>query len=296
MPRSAPDTVAAATDETRVVLSASGFSTRVLRAGSGQPVLLLHGNPDSAGEWRHVLAALNGAGRCFAPDLPGFGACDEPPASFDYSRAAHDAFLDELLATLGIGNRERLVLVVHDIGGAIGIPWAAKRLDRIRGLVITNTVVFERFPWFPIAHTWARTDWLGRVRAEAGMWALGRADGRLFRRIFGRASPELGADDIARMTREFALDPKSKRSTLRLFRQMLGHEFLEGADAQVRELVARVPVRVVWGEGDPYIPSSYAGSFQGATVELHPHAGHWVPITRAASVAAAVAAVLAADG
>jgi haloalkane dehalogenase len=83
------------------------------------------------------------------------------------------------------------VIVVHDIGGVVGIPWAARHRERLRGVVITNTVIFERFPWFPVARTWASRGRLGRARAALGMWLLGRAGGRLFRRIFGRISPEL---------------------------------------------------------------------------------------------------------
>src|SRR5262249_8277611 len=86
----------------RVTLARIGVAARVLRAGTGAPVVLLHGNPDNANEWRPVLRELAGAGRALAPDLPGFGAGDEPPASFDYSRAAFERFFDELLVASGI--------------------------------------------------------------------------------------------------------------------------------------------------------------------------------------------------
>src|SRR5208283_1226749 len=81
--------------EERVRLRSLGFSTRVLRSGAGAPVLMLHGSPDAAGEWACVMEALGEGSACLAPDLPGLGQCDEPPASFDYSRSAMEAFLDE---------------------------------------------------------------------------------------------------------------------------------------------------------------------------------------------------------
>jgi haloalkane dehalogenase len=286
-------TSGSAIEEIRVRLPSLGFATRVLRAGAGVPVLLLHGNPDNAAEWRPLLAALGGETLGLAPDLPGFGACDEPPASFDYSRAAHNAFFDELLAALDV--RARVVLVAHDIGGVLGLPWAAKHIDRVRGVVITNTVIFEDFPWFPLARAWARTDLLGRAQAAARMWLMGQAGGFVFRRVFGAASPELSADELDRMTREFALDGKSKRSTLRLFRRMVRPEFFDGMEAAVRFLIAQRPVRVVWGEGDPYIPVRYADSFPGAPCEVVAGGGHWIPISSAARVAAAVRAVVAVE-
>ena len=126
------------------------------------------------------------------------------------------------------------------------------------------------------------------------MWIVGLAEGLLFRRAFGRLSPELPPGELLRITGEFAVDAKAKRSTLRLFRQMLGPEFFAGVDDARRTLLSRVPVRVVWGSPDPYIPERYVSSFAGTTVELVAGAGHWVPITAATQVAAAVRAVLAA--
>jgi haloalkane dehalogenase len=278
--------------EERVHLSGVGISTRVLRSGAGAPVLLLHGSPDSASEWRPVMEALGTTCACLAPDLPGLGACDEPPRTFDYSRAACGAFLDELCSALGV--RGQVVVVVHDIGGILGIPWAAKHVERVRGVVITNTVVFEHFPWFPLGRIWGRTDPVGRVAASALMTQFGWLGGRIFRTGFRRISPELSDADLDRMTREFALDDKSKRSTLRIFQRMVPHAYFEGYDAMVRDLIARVPVRVLWGTGDPYIPSRYASAFPGAACEVIERGGHWIPISASPKVAQAIESVLVA--
>jgi pimeloyl-ACP methyl ester carboxylesterase len=277
--------------EEQVRLAQAGFSTRVLRTGTGSPrVLLLHGSPDSAGEWRPVMEALGDEVAACAPDLPGLGAGEEPPASFDYSRAANDRFLDELLAALGAEGP--LVMAVHDIGGVYGVPWAARRRDRIRGLLITNTVVFEKFEWFFPATVWAWTGAAGRLAASALMSQIGWFEGKIFRAQFARISPELAPADLDRMTREFACDAKSKRSTLRLFRQMVPHAYFEGFGEMVRELIAQVPVKVIWGRGDPYIPARYADAFPGAPREISERGGHWIPITEAKAVASAIRALL----
>jgi pimeloyl-ACP methyl ester carboxylesterase len=276
--------------EERVRLPSLSLSTRVLRSGRGAPVLLLHGSPDTAAEWKLTIEALDNSCECLAPDLPGLGECDEPPPSFDYSRAATNTFLDDLLVALPV--REPFVLVVHDIGGAIGIPWAAKHINRIRGVVITNTVVFERFRWFSLAKIWARSDPIGHLAASAVMWQMGWFGGRIFKRGFARISPELAERDVERITRGFAIDPKSKRCTLRLFQQMVRPAYFEGVDALVRGLIARVPVHVVWGRGDPYIPAQYADTFAGSALEIVEDGGHWIPISAADRVAAAVRSVL----
>jgi haloalkane dehalogenase len=227
---------------------------------------------------------------CFAPDLPGLGASGEPPPAFDYSREANNAFIDDVLAMLSIA--EPVTLVVHDIGGIFGIPWAAANLDRVRGIVITNTVIFEHFPWFGLAKIWSQRGPLGRAFAAAVMWQIGLFGGRIFRKAYRRISPELSERDIDRVVEEFACNPVAKRSTLRLFRQMIPHTYFDGFDAMLSELIGRIPVRVVWGAPDPYIPPSFAQRFPTPIREVIEGAGHWVPISSAAQVARAVTAAL----
>jgi haloalkane dehalogenase len=59
----------------------------------------------------------------------------------------------------------------------------------------------------------------------------------------------------------------------------------------VARIVATVPTRILWGQGDPYIPQRYAHAFGGAHVTMLEHAGHWVPISSANEVAAAIRAL-----
>jgi pimeloyl-ACP methyl ester carboxylesterase len=272
----------------RLDLPSLGFSTRLLERGEGPPVLLLHGNPDSALEWAPLIAQLEGR-RCLAPDLPGFGESDEPPAAFEYSAAAHGRFLDALLERCAV--QEKLVLVVHDIGGVVGLPWAASNLGRLAGVVITNTVAFEDFRWFTIARTWGDPSLAGRLRAQLGMLAIALRGGRPFRSLFRRLCPELPPADLERMTREFALNPVARRATLRLFRQMVQPSFFQGYRQLLDSITSNLPTRVVWGDPDPFIPASYARRFGSASVELVPGAGHWVPLTATEAVARAVRSI-----
>src|SRR5215470_5560 len=108
-------------DENYVTLPGIGVTTRVLEAGAGPIALLLHGNPDNAEEWVPVMRLLGATHRCIAPDIPGYGKSPEPPASFDFSLPAQIAFVDELLDVLGVS--ERILVVVHDVGGMMGIAW-----------------------------------------------------------------------------------------------------------------------------------------------------------------------------
>src|SRR5271155_5883509 len=91
---------AAMPKEFDVRLAGLGLRTRVIEVGTGPVVLMLHGNPDNADEWRPLMARLGQRYRCIAPDFPGYGKSPEPPASFSYSLADQIRFLDALLETL----------------------------------------------------------------------------------------------------------------------------------------------------------------------------------------------------
>jgi pimeloyl-ACP methyl ester carboxylesterase len=155
----------------QVHLSDLDIHTRVIESGAGMPVVFLHGNPDNADEWLPVMAQLADRFRCIAPDLPGYGESPEPPKSFSYSVHDQVAFLDAFLAAVKV--TEKAVLVVHDIGGVMGVAWAGTNYSRLKGLLITNTVAFEGFEWFALARMWGDDSARGRLRAAVGMFMIG---------------------------------------------------------------------------------------------------------------------------
>src|SRR2546421_10971278 len=88
------------------------------------PVLCLHGWPQSSYMWRHLLPALSSAGRrALAPDLSGFGdSSPDPPGTWE----RHVEAIERFRRKIGL---DRVVLVVHDTGGAIGLRWACDHPD-----------------------------------------------------------------------------------------------------------------------------------------------------------------------
>ncbi len=109
--------------------------------GEGDPVVLLHGNPTSSYLWRNVIPHLRQHGRCLAPDLIGMGASDKLPAPGPgtYSFEAHATYLEGFLAA--VGATERVTLVLHDWGSALGFDWAARHPDAVRGIAFTEAIV-----------------------------------------------------------------------------------------------------------------------------------------------------------
>jgi haloalkane dehalogenase len=150
--------------------------------------------------------------------------------------------------------------------------------------VVTNTVAFEDFRWFPIARMWGSGGW----RARAGMFAMGLGNAALFRRTFAGLCPELAPQDLDRMAHEFAQNGVAKRSTLRLFGQMTRPGFFDGYAEMLSRLSSSVPVHVVWGEPDAFIGPQWAERFGAATLDRPPGAGHFVPLGAPGAVAQAI--------
>jgi len=274
----------------RVVhLPQMGLRTRVIDCGSGPVVLFLHGNPDNADEWRLVIERLRHQFRCIAPDFPGYGKSDDLPADFGYSLTEQKQFIDELLRVTAANGP--IAVVVHDTGGMVGTAWASDNLARLRGVVFTNTVVFENFPWFKIARQWGNDSPLGRLRSGIAMFALGLRGGGLFRKIFGRQSPQLSAAELDRFVASFALNRTAKRATLRQFRAFIKASFFDGFERMRLALVERVPCRVLWGDADPYLSTQLASRFGNAPVTVLPGVGHWVALVAPDRLAEGVRAI-----
>ncbi len=109
--------------------------------GTGDPIVFLHGNPTSSYLWRNVIPHVRHLGRCIAPDLIGMGESDKlpDPGRGTYSFATHADFLADLLAA--VGATERVTLVLHDWGSALGFDWAAQHPTAVRGIAFTEAIV-----------------------------------------------------------------------------------------------------------------------------------------------------------
>lgn len=114
----------------------NGISLYVEEHGSGKPVLLLHGWPDSSYLWRNQIPFLVANGfRVIAPDLRGFGRSDRPEGVAAYSRQNSVADVVGILDALGIDAAD---MVAHDWGAGVAWLMAATHPNRLRRLVILS--------------------------------------------------------------------------------------------------------------------------------------------------------------
>ncbi|SDX39235.1 alpha/beta fold hydrolase [Hymenobacter psychrophilus] len=113
----------------------AGVRTFALDYGQGEPVFCVHGVPTSSYLFRKMLRSLADQGlRGISVDMPGLGLSDRP-ADFDYTFRGFARFLHQATEALGLDSYH---LVVHDIGGAIGLALAAEHPERIKSLTILN--------------------------------------------------------------------------------------------------------------------------------------------------------------
>jgi pimeloyl-ACP methyl ester carboxylesterase len=120
---------------TERIALATGITLNVRTGGEGEPIVFLHGFPESHRTWRHQLADLAHDHRVVAPDQRGFALSDKPEGVENYETDKVVADLIALADALGIG---RFTLVGHDWGGAAAWLAALSRPDRIARLVIAN--------------------------------------------------------------------------------------------------------------------------------------------------------------
>jgi haloalkane dehalogenase len=111
--------------------------------GEGDPIVFLHGNPTSSYLWRNVLPHVSDLGRCLAPDLVGMGDSEASP-TFSYRFADHARYLDAWFEAVGI--TERVILVIHDWGSALGFYRALRYREQIAGIAYMEALVQPR-PW-----------------------------------------------------------------------------------------------------------------------------------------------------
>jgi haloalkane dehalogenase len=209
-----------------------GRKMAYVEVGVGDPIVLLHGNPTSSYLWRNVLPHLQSLGRCIAPDLIGMGDSDKLPDSGpnSYRFVEHRRYLDALLEALDV--RERVTLVIHDWGSALGFDWANRHREAVKGIAYMEAIVGPQH--------WDHWDGFGMraalqaLRSDAGE-AMVLQDNFFIEQILPKAMLRtLSAEEMAEYRRPFAEPGEGRRPTLTWPRQIP----LEGDPADVAAIAA----------------------------------------------------------
>jgi haloalkane dehalogenase len=207
-----------------------GKSMAYVEIGDGDPIVFLHGNPTSSYLWRNVMPHCEGLGRLLAPDLIGMGDSDKLDDSGPerYRFVEHRAFLEELLAQLGVA--ADVAFVVHDWGSALGFDWANRHRDAVKGIAYMEAIV-QPLTW---------DDWPERVRpvfeafrSPAGEPMVLEQNTFVEQVLPGAVLRGLGEAELTVYRRPYLEPGESRRPTLTWPRQIP----IDGEPAEVAEIV-----------------------------------------------------------
>ncbi len=121
----------------------NGAQAHYLRAGSGRPVVLLHGGASDSRDWVDVIANLSPYYSLYAPDMLGYGLSDRTKGSYYLSD-----FTNFMLGFIEVLGLDSPVLVGHSMGGKVCLEIALSYPGRISGLVLIDTSGFGEVALF----------------------------------------------------------------------------------------------------------------------------------------------------
>lgn len=254
-----------------------------LEHGEGPPVVLLHGWPTHAQLYRHALPVIEGR-RAIALDLPGFGDSAKP-LDASYSFRFYDRILTGFLDALEL---DRTGLVVHDLGGPIGLHWAIHNQQRVSDLVLLNTLVFPEMS--PAVKIFVGSSMIPGVRRVlSSPWGIAKA------MRFGVQDKSRIDEEVARIyTAPFA-DRDARKALLKTAHGLHPKGFDTLAE-RVGELT--MPMHLIYGEDDRILP--HVARTMARVKEACPHAtlqsiancGHFLQEDRPEEVARLLAEAL----
>ncbi|NOX52334.1 MAG: alpha/beta fold hydrolase [Gammaproteobacteria bacterium] len=241
----------------------------------------MHGTPSWSHEFGDVISALPDH-RCVAVDHLGFG-CSDKPAEADYSIRGHQRRFASTMDALDI---EAAVFVLHDFGTAFALPWLLDHPDRVRGVVLTNTILWPITGVFKMILAFYATTlgrWLYRRFNISARWLLPFA--------WGKHSP-LTPEIHAAYLKPFST-PEDRHATAALPGEAISETI--AALEQRATALNQWPLRAVWGMADPLVGSAELAKWRSILPSLEvtevDRAGHFVAAEAPDIVAAAVQAL-----
>jgi len=238
-------------------------------SGSGPPVLLLHGQPGTGGDWSAVIERLAGEHRVIAPDRPGYGESRGPARGLAANADALATVLDDLEV-------DEVTVAGHSWGGGVALALAQRHPDRVRALVLAASIGAP-----------SSLDLVDRVLALPFIGdALAFAGLRVFSPVVLVPRVRSAIGPVARPVPTAQLRPRVREwqsgSTWR--------SFVVEQRAMVAELPAiserldavTVPTIVVVGKRDKLLPTragaDLAAAIPGSRLVEIPDAGHALPL------------------
>lgn len=251
-------------------ITANGIATNYLEAGSGRPLVYIHGSGPGVtayANWRLSLPVLSEHYRCFAPDMVGFGFT-ERPADISYGL---DTWVGQLLGFLDALELPRVSLVGNSFGGAIALRLAVGYPERVDKLVLMGSVGVRFALTEALDAVWGYEPSLPNMRHLLDYFAYSR---------------ELVTDELAAVRYRASIQPGFQESFGSMFPapRQRWVDAMVTPDPQIAALTH--PTLIVHGRDDRVIPVSNSirlnQLIDDSELHVFGRCGHWTQIERSA--------------
>ena len=268
--------MAASELEAGASLNVKGINTFYHHAGSGQPVVLIHGSGPGVSawaNWRLVLPELSRHFAAYAPDIIGFGKTAKP-ADCAFTHADRVNHLINFIETLSLAP---VRLIGNSMGGGLALALAVRRPDLVERMVLMGSVGVS----FPIteglAEVWGYTPSLEKMRRLIDLFAYNKA---------------LVTDELAKLRYEASIQPGYQEAYAKAFPAPLQQHIEAMSIAEERIRQVQIPALVIHGREDRIIPMEVGVRIYRllprADMHIFGQCGHWTQIEKTADFNAQV--------
>ena len=255
------------------IIQVNGLNYSVNVTGTGKPIMLLHGFPDSSHLWRKVVPYLVDAGfMTIVPDLRGFGETDAPKGRKNYKL---DLIADDCLKILdALGIKEKVYLAGHDWGSALGWVLAINNPDRFEkymALSVGHVTAFAYAGIPQLLKAWYMVFFHFKGLAE---WMYTRKNFKMMKWHVGKMDSELD-QYMADMSR-----PGRMTAAMNWYRANVIDAFIKNFGK------CKIPVLGIWSDQDAYLNEKQMkkgtrkymdADFQYERIS---GAGHWLQVEK----------------
>jgi haloalkane dehalogenase len=251
-------------------LSVKENKLHYIDVGTGETILMLHGNPTWSFFYRNLAKYFSKEYRVIVPDHIGCGLSDKPQF-FSYTLNEHIENIEKLVIKLNLNN---ITLVVHDWGGAIGMGLATRHPNLIKKLIIMNTAAFTS-PEIPMR--------INILRNPIGEWAIRAFNGFAYPATFMSTTKKLSPLVKKGFTLPY-FDFESRIATAKFVQDIpmdknhQSFDTLKTIENKLSEL--KVPVLLLWGAKDFCFTTNFLKRWQGyfplAKTKIFQEAGHYL--------------------
>jgi pimeloyl-ACP methyl ester carboxylesterase len=262
-----PSGAASSRPEIGTTVDANGIGTNYLEAGSGSPVVLVHGSGPGVSayaNWRLTIPDLATEHRVLAPDMAGFGFSDKP-GSYSMERWVNQ--LDGFLTAVGL---DKASLVGNSFGGGLAIAFAARFPERVDRLVLMGSMGVE----FPITEgldrVWGYEASIANMRSVLDYFAYDRT---------------LVNDELAELRYRASTEPGMQEAFSAMFPAPRQQWVASMATAETTIATLPHDTLIIHGRDDKVIPLENAYRLlhliNRSQLHVFGRCGHWTQIEHA---------------